>query len=118
MTTQVIAQSLSPGNEQRNRFSIEAADTPGSNNLAGIKDPVVDAMIDEMITAPDRESTLTAIKALDRVLKHNNYVIFQYYGNTHRVAYWNKFVKPEVAPKYSLGFDTWWIDEEKEQALK
>ena len=118
MTSQVIVQSLSPGNEQRNRFSIEAADTPGSNNLAGIKDPVVDELIEKVITAPDREATLTAVKALDRVLKHNHYVIFQYYGNTHRVAYWNKFVKPEVAPKYALGFDTWWVDAEKEKALK
>ncbi len=118
MTTQVIQQSLSPGNEQRNRFSMEAADTPGSNNLAGIKDPVVDELIDTIITAPDRESTLIAVKAMDRVLKHNHYVIFQYYGNTHRVAYWNKFVKPDVAPKYALGFDTWWIDAEKEEALK
>ena len=118
MTSQVIVQSLSPGNEQRNRFSIEAADTAGSNNLAGIKNPVVDALIDKIVLAPDRESTLTAVKALDRVLKHNAYMIFQYYGNTHRVAYWNKFVKPELAPKYSLGFDTWWIDEEKEKALK
>ena len=117
MTSQVIVQSLSPGNEQRNRFSIEAADTPGSNNLAGIKDPVVDELIEKVITAPDREATLTAVKALDRVLKHNHYVIFQYYGNTHRVAYWNKFVKPEVAPKYALGFDTWWVDAEKELSL-
>lgn len=118
MTSQVIVQSLSPGNEQRNRFSVEAADTPGSNNLAGIKDPVVDELIEQIITAPDREATLTAVKALDRVLKHNHYVIFQYYGNTHRVAYWNKFVKPAIAPKYSLGFNTWWIDAEKEEALK
>jgi len=118
MTSQVVVQTLSPGNEQRGKFSIEAADTGGSNNISGIKNPVVDALIEKVISSPSRESTLHAVRALDRVLKHNHYAIFMYYGDTHRVAYWNKFVKPEVAPKYSLGFNTWWVDEEKEKALK
>lgn len=117
MTSQVMSQTMSPGNEQRDYFSQEAADTGGSRNVSGIKDPVVDELIEKIITAPSREATLTAIRALDRVLKHNHYVVFMYYGNTHRVAYWNKFVKPSIAPKYALGFDTWWIDEAKEQAL-
>lgn len=117
MTSQVISQTMSPGNEQRNLFSQEAADTGGSRNVSGIKDPVVDELIEKVISAPSREATLTAIRALDRVLKHNHYVVFMYYGNTHRVAYWNKFVKPAIAPKYALGFDTWWIDEAKEKAL-
>lgn len=117
MTSSVISQSLSPGNEQRNFFSTEAADTGGSRNVAGIKNPVVDELIETMIAAPSREATLTAVRALDRVLKHNHYMIFMYYGDTHRVAYWNKFVKPEIAPKYALGFGTWWIDTEKEKNL-
>ena len=99
-------------------FSIEAADTGGTRNVAGIKNPVVDALIEKVVSAPSRESTLYAVRALDRVLKHNHYVIFMYYGDTHRVAYWNKFVKPEVAPKYALGFNTWWVDEAKEEALR
>lgn len=117
MTTRVIAPTLSPGNEQRNNYSTESADTAGSSNTSGIKNPVVDELIEKLISAPSRESTLATIRALDRVLKHNHYVVFQYYGNTHRVAYWNKFVKPDLAPKYALGFDTWWVDEEKEKDL-
>ena len=118
MTSQVMVQNLSPGNEQRDMFSIEAADTGGTRNVAGIKNPVVDALIEKVVSAPSRESTLYAVRALDRVLKHNHYVIFMYYGDTHRVAYWNKFVKPEIAPKYALGFNTWWVDETKEKALQ
>ena len=117
MTSQVMVQTLSPGNEQRDYFSSDAADTGGSRNVAGIKNPVVDELIETIISAPDRESTLVATRALDRVLKHNQYVIFMYYGDTHRVAYWNKYIKPEIAPKYALGFNTWWIDAEKEKSL-
>ena len=118
MTTQVMTQSLSPGNEQRDFFSSEAAVTGGTRNVAGIENPVVDELVETMISAPSREETLVAVRALDRVMKQNHYVIFMYYGDTHRVAYWNKFVKPDLQPKYALGFDTWWVDEEKEKALE
>jgi len=118
MTSQVMAQSLSPGNEQRDFFSSEAAATGGTRNVAEIDNPVVDELVETMISAPSREATLAAVRALDRVMKQNHYVIFMYYGNTHRVAYWNKFVKPELQPKYALGFDTWWVDAEKEKELK
>lgn len=118
MTTQVMAQSLSPGNEQRDMFSSEAAETGGTRNVAGISNPVVDELIEKMISAPSREKTLVAVRALDRVLKHNHYVIFMYFGDTHRVAYWNKFGRPAIQPKYALGFDTWWVDPEKVKSLQ
>jgi microcin C transport system substrate-binding protein len=118
MTSVWWRQSLSPGNEQRDFWSSEAADRPGTRNLAGIKDPVVDALIDKIITAPDRQSLVTACRALDRVLLWGHYVIPNWYSRKFRIAYWNKFSRPEIKPKYALGFfDTWWIDPEKDKAL-
>ncbi len=119
ITTVVWAQSLSPGNEQRDFWSSETADRPGSRNLAGIKDPVVDALIGKIISAPDRHSLVTACRALDRVLLWGFYGIPQWTNKTYRITYWNKFGKPAVKPKYALGFsDTWWVDGKKEKALQ
>jgi microcin C transport system substrate-binding protein len=119
MTTVVWGQSLSPGNEQRDYWSSEAADRPGSRNLAGIKNPVVDALIDKIIYAPDRKGLITACRALDRVLLWGHFAIPQWHLQTYRIAYWNKFGRPEIKPKYALGFtDTWWIDVDKEKALE
>ena len=118
MTVVVIPQSLSPGNEQRNYWSTKAADTPGSNNLIGIKDPVVDALVEKLIAAQDRGELIAAARALDRVLLWGHYVIPNWHIRTHRVAYWDKFGTPAIAPKYSLGFiDTWWVDEAREKTL-
>jgi len=119
MTTTTWAQSLSPGNEQRDYWSSAAADRPGTRNLAGIKDPVVDALIEKIITASDRQSLVTACRVLDRVLLWGHYVIPQWHIETYRIAYWNKFGKPKIKPEYDLGFsDTWWVDPEKEKALE
>jgi microcin C transport system substrate-binding protein len=111
-----FAQSLSPGNEQRNYWSTEAADTEGSRNYIGIKNPVVDELIDTLIASPDRESLVAATRALDRVLLWNHYVIPNWFVPNDRVAYWNMFGRPEVAPIYGVngGFpSSWWVDEEK-----
>ncbi len=119
MTTVVWAQSLSPGNEQRDYWSSDAADTPGTRNLAGIKDPVVDALIEKIISAPDRKSLLDACRALDRVLLWGHYIIPQWHSSVYRIVYWDKFAKPKIKPKYALGFmDTWWVDPEKERLVE
>ena len=110
-------QSLSPGNEQRTFWSIAAADIKGSRNFAGIKDPVVDALIEKVIAASDRAGLITATKALDRVLLWGHYVIPQWHIRHFRVAYWNKFSRPAITPKYSLALETWWVDPAKEEAL-
>jgi microcin C transport system substrate-binding protein len=112
------AQSLSPGNEQRDFWGSRAAETPGSRNLAGIKDPVVDELIDLIITAPDRNSLVYRTRALDRVLLWGHYVIPQWHISTYRVLYWDKFASPKIMPKYALGLNTWWIDTAKESALE
>jgi len=107
-------QSLSPGNEQRDFWSTDAADRQGSRNYAGIKDPVVDALIDKIIYAPDRTSLVAATRALDRVLLWGHYVIPNWHTREFRVAYWNQFGRPEISSKYQLSFfDTWWIDPTK-----
>lgn len=110
MVVYTFRQSLSPGNEQRDFWSSKAADTPGSSNLAGIKDPIVDDLIEKVISAPDRDSLIAACRALDRVLLWGFYVIPQWHINVYRIAYWNKFARPKIKPKYGLGLlDTWWL---------
>jgi microcin C transport system substrate-binding protein len=112
-----IGQSLSPGNEQRDFWASTMADVPGSRNFAGIKDPVVDQLVELVIAAPDRASLVARTRALDRVLLWGHYVIPQWHVRQFRVAYWDKFEHPATAPKYALGFDTWWISEEKAARL-
>jgi len=110
MTVVVFAQSLSPGNEQVDYWASSSATTPGSRNLAGVRDPVVDRLIELVISAPDRPSLIARTRALDRVLLWGHYVVPQFHVAAFRVAYWNRFGRPSVAPKYDLGFDTWWVE--------
>ena len=117
MTTDRFRMSLSPGNEQRDYWGSSTADQPGSRNTIGIKDPVVDALVELVISAPDRENLIDRTRALDRVLLWGHYVIPQFYLASYRVAYWDKFGRPETTPKYSLGFDAWWVDVQREAAL-
>ena len=112
-----ILQSESPGNEQRDYWGSGAADINGTSNYAGIKDPVIDELIEKVVAASDREKLVNATRALDRVLLWGHYVIPQWIIAKYRVAYWNKFTRPETAPRYSLGFNTWWIDSTKNASL-
>lgn len=115
----VLSQSLSPGNEQRDFWGSGAADTPGSRNYMGIKNPAVDKLIDRIIFAKDRDELVAATHALDRVLLWNYYAVPQWYDDRIKIAYWNKFGMPAKQPDYA-GIDpfSWWIDTAKEQALK
>jgi microcin C transport system substrate-binding protein len=110
MTVILLQQSLSPGNEQVDFFASSSADTPGSRNVAGIRDPAVDRLVELVIAAPDRPSLVARTRALDRVLLWGHYVIPHFHINAFRVAHWNRFGRPAVAPKNEIGFDTWWID--------
>ncbi|MEZ5841469.1 MAG: extracellular solute-binding protein [Hyphomicrobiales bacterium] len=108
------AQSLSPGNEQRDFFGAAAADRDGSRNYAGIKNPAIDALIDRVIYASDRDDLIAATRALDRVLLWNHYVVPGWTLPATRVARWDRFSHPETLPLYSHGFPTiWWWDEAK-----
>ncbi|MFG1223524.1 extracellular solute-binding protein [Xanthobacter sp. DSM 14517] len=107
-------QSLSPGNEQREYWGSEAADREGSRNLAGIKDPAVDALIEKVIYASDRADLVAATHALDRVLLWNEYVIPAWGLNYTRTARWDRFAHPAQLPTYSYAFpDIWWFDPAK-----
>ena len=110
-------QSLSPGNEQRDFWGSQAATTDGTRNYVGIRNPAVDALIDRVISAPDRDSLIHRTRALDRVLLWNHYVIPHWHISMYRVAYWDKFRTPEIPPRYSLGVETWWIDPALEARL-
>lgn len=106
-----FGESESPGNEQRDFWGSAAADTPGSRNILGIKNPAVDALVDKIIFAPNRDALAAASRALDRVLLWNAYVVPQWHSANVRVAYWNKFGAPNPLPKLTVGFpDVWWFD--------
>jgi microcin C transport system substrate-binding protein len=108
-------ESLSPGNEQRGYWGSQAADQPGSFNLVGIKNPAVDAMIDQVIFAKSRSDLVAATKALDRVLLWNYYVVPQWTYGKVRTARWDRFGRPDPLPKYGTSaFPTvWWWDAAK-----
>ena len=86
--------------------------------FSGIKSKVVDALIQELIQAPDRASLVAHTRALDRVLQYGYYVIPQFHLAAFRVAYWDKFRRPAISPKYALGFDTWWVDSAAAKAVE
>ncbi|HWF94157.1 MAG TPA: extracellular solute-binding protein [Xanthobacteraceae bacterium] len=106
-------QSLSPGNEQRGYWGSAAADMPGSQNYAGIKNPAIDKLIERIVFTKNRADLVAAAKALDRVLLWNNYVVPQWTYGKVRTARWDRFRHPDVMPKY--GRDSfpaiWWWDE-------
>lgn len=110
-------QSDSPGNEQRNYWSSAAADNPSSRNFAGIRDPVVDELIELVITAPTRESLVARTRALDRVLLAGFYVIPNWHIRADRVLHWDKFSRPAMATKNGVMTSRWWYDDVKAQAL-
>ncbi|MGI9273652.1 MAG: extracellular solute-binding protein [Endozoicomonas sp.] len=112
-------QSSSPGNEQLNFWGSAAADQPGSRNLIGIKSPVVDDLIEKVITADSREELVTAAKALDRVLLWGQYVIPQWYFPYERVAYWTQVQHPKTdTPLYQIDLEAWWMGEQTDAPVE
>ena len=115
MMVHSFSQSVSPGNELMNMFHSQAATMNGSDNLPGISDPVVDALIEKIIDAEDREALKVAAHALDRVLLHGEYLVPNWYIDRHRIAYREKFNWPETLPLYfepiSWLLKTWWAKE-------
>lgn len=104
-------QYLSPGNEQRNYWTSRAAESPGSRNYAGIRDPVVDELVEQLITAADRETQVAVARALDRVLLWGHYVIPHWHARAYRLVYWDRFGHPDRVPPHGMHFlRTWWMD--------
>jgi microcin C transport system substrate-binding protein len=112
MMLTIWAQSLSPGNEQRDYWGSQAADQSGSRNYVGIKNPGIDALIERVIFTQDRAELVAATKALDRVLLWNHYLVPQFTYNKTRTARWDRFGRPDKMPKYGMSaFPTiWWWD--------
>ena len=109
-------QSQSPGNELMGMFHSSSADEAGSRNLMGLKNPVVDALIEQVIYAETRQQLVIAARALDRVLMHGYHIVPQWYIATHRVAWWDRFERPQNLPDYyqavSWAIATWWARED------
>ena len=116
MIVQSFSQSQSPGNELYGLWHSSSADQEGSRNQMGIKDQVIDRLIDEVVFASDRQQLITATRALDRVMLHGEYLIPNWYIAVHRLAYWDKFSYPEKLPLYfgaePWALSTWWQKKE------
>ena len=114
LTIQRFAFSTTPGDSLRSYFSSQAVAMKGSQNLVGISDPVIDALIDKIISADSRTSLRTACKVLDRVIRSGRYWIPHWYKASHWLAYWDVFGRPATKPRYARGIpETWWYDQEK-----
>ncbi len=110
---------VTPGAELRAFYGSKAAASEGSNNLSGLADPVVDALIERVVAAQTREDLIPAARALDRVLRSKHIWVGHWHSGNHRVAIWDIFGIPnEPAPyDFNRGVDFWWFDHEKYQAL-
>src|SRR4051812_13128997 len=118
VATMALGGSMTPGDALRVVFASQAAATPGSRNIAGIADPAIDAVIDEITHADTRAKLNVACRALDRLLRAGRYMIPMWYRSEEYVAYWDMFSKPEVRPKYATGAPgTWWYDAEKAKRI-
>lgn len=104
-----------PGAEMWSFFGSKQADINGTNNYAGVRDPAVDAMIEAALAAPDRETLLTALRALDRLIMWGRYIVPQWYKGEHNLAFWDRFGRPEAEkPPYHRGvINAWWFDAAK-----
>jgi microcin C transport system substrate-binding protein len=119
LVVQRFSFSSTPGDSLRSYFSSQAAALKGSQNLAGISDPVIDALIDKIIAADDRPSLVTACKVLDRVIRAGRYWIPHWYKGTHWLAFWDVFNRPATKPRYARGVpETWWYDRGKAAKLE
>jgi len=114
ITVERFSFSATPGDSLRTYFSSQAAATKGSQNLAGIADPVVDALVDRIIAAKTRAELTTACRALDRIIRAGRYWIPHWYKASHWIAYWDVFGFPATKPRYFRGIpETWWSDKDK-----
>jgi microcin C transport system substrate-binding protein len=111
ITVDRMGFSSTPGDSLRSFFSSRTAAVPGSNNLAGMADPAIDALIDAIVAAQTRPALVTACRALDRVIRTGRYWIPHWYKASHWIAYWDVFGHPAAQPRYFRGIpETWWYD--------
>ena len=119
ITVQRFSFSATPGDGLRVYFTSQAAATKGTQNIAGISDPAIDALVDTIIAAETRAELTFACRALDRVFRAGRYWISQWYKASHRVAYWDMYAHPPKPPRYGYGIpETWWYDRDKAAKLE
>ena len=118
MIVWVWGQSETPGNEQYEYWSQAAADSAGSRNLAGVRDPVVDELIGLMLRSDSREQLNQRARALDRVLSWGHYVVPHWHIRADRILYWDKFGRPKTPVRTGVMTDRWWFDAERASALE
>jgi microcin C transport system substrate-binding protein len=118
IVTSRFGLGLTPGEGMRSAFGSEAANLPGSRNVSGIADPVVDALIEKALVVGTRAELTTICRAIDRILRAGHYWVPMWNKPNHLVAYWDVFSRPERNPKYEIGvLSTWWYDEEKAKRI-
>jgi len=110
MSVVVFGEGESPGNEQIGYWTCASGKQEGSDNAMGICDPVVDALVAQVVNAPDHDHLLAATHALDRVLLWGAYVVPHWHTQVARIAYWNRFGRPTAPVRPGYVFDDWWID--------
>ncbi len=118
MTVRRYSLGLNPGGSEVENWTSRSADVKGSYNLAGIKDPAIDALAEAVKSAKTRAELVVACRAIDRVVRSGRYWVPQWYKASHWIAYWDVFQRPPGKPRFALGAPgTWWIDEAKAKAL-
>jgi microcin C transport system substrate-binding protein len=118
MTPGRLVMALSPSVELRSLLGSQGAAAAGTLNLAGVADPVVDGLIEEIIAATTRDEMEARVRALDRVLRAQHIWVPNWYSGSYLVAYWDLFGRPAVQPPYARGDDFWWFDAAKYRALQ
>jgi len=118
MLMMIFPEGEIPGNELRDYFTCAAAKAQGSFNVPGICDPVVDALVEKVITAQDRDTLTIVARALDRVLLWGWYLVPNWDSRVFHVAYWDRFGYPGKPVREGFNFDTWWVDPAKAKALE
>jgi microcin C transport system substrate-binding protein len=111
MAITTVGESESLGNEQTDYWTCLAANEPGTSNIAGVCDPVVDALVAHLVASKDHDDLLASAHALDRVLLWGWYMVPQWHLQQVRVAYWNRFGHPTVPVRTGVEFDSWWVDQ-------
>jgi microcin C transport system substrate-binding protein len=118
MASRALVGATTPGDSLRVVYGSEAGKRPGSRNIAGIADPVVDALIETVANATTRQELNIACRALDRVLRAGHHWVPMWYKATDLLAYWDQFSRPSTKPRYGSGAPgTWWYDAEKAQRI-
>ena len=109
--TFVLSQGTAPSYEQRDYFHSSMVEVEGSQNFAGIESPIVDSLIDTLLDSKTEKEVITTMRALDRVLMFEHYLVPNWHIGIHRVAHWKRFSRAKQALPYKLGIENWWSNE-------